>query len=157
MISAKFIPQIYKSIPDILRNGPKGIILSFLNSKRNKAIGKAIKVAKKILQIAIGYPITSPIRNINLMSPPPKDSCLNIMSPTFLTRYIVANEPKPARTFRVVSYRPQSIISRIIIAKEAKIKTSSNIIIYSISLIIMVIKLDTKMRAIISSSDKSKT
>ena len=32
------------------KNGPNGIILSFLESKKNNAIGKAINVAKKMVK-----------------------------------------------------------------------------------------------------------
>ena len=63
----------------MLRNGPNGIIFSLLDSNIMIAIGKAMKVAKKIVQIDIGKPKTIPNRNINLISPPPKDSFLNTL------------------------------------------------------------------------------
>ena len=55
IMSVKLIPQIYKIIAAILKNGPKGIMLSFLDTSKNKAIGNAINVARKILHIAISY------------------------------------------------------------------------------------------------------
>ena len=53
-MSVKVRPQIYKRMADILKNGPKGIMLSFFVISKNKAIGKAINVAKKMLHTAIG-------------------------------------------------------------------------------------------------------
>ena len=58
----------------ILKNGPKGIMLSFLLNNIYIAIGKAINVAKKMVQTLSGKPITNPERNINLISPPPSYS-----------------------------------------------------------------------------------
>lgn len=53
IMSVNVIPQMYNNMADILRNGPKGIILSFLDINKYSAIGKAMKVAKKILQTDI--------------------------------------------------------------------------------------------------------
>ena len=78
IMSVNVNPHMYSNIAAMLKNGPNGIILSFFEIRRNSAIGKAINVAKKILHIDIAYPITNPIRNINFMSPPPSESCLNI-------------------------------------------------------------------------------
>lgn len=62
------------NIAAILRNGPKGIIFSLSENKMIKATGKAMKVAKNIVQIDIGNPNTIPNKNINFISPPPRDS-----------------------------------------------------------------------------------
>ena len=56
-----------------------------------------------------------------------------------------------------VLYKPISTISIKIIAKIAIINTSSNIIMYSISLIIIIIRLDTNIKATISSKVKPNT
>ena len=90
----------------MLRNGPKGIILSLLVINITKAIGKAMNVAKKMLHIDKGYPKTKPIRNISLISPPPSDSCLNIISPIFFIANIVINDPVALNTLIAVSLIP---------------------------------------------------
>ena len=87
----------------ILKKGPNGIILSFLEINRNKAIGNAMNVAKNMLHIDIEYPITNPIKNINFISPPPSDSCLNMMSPSCFISNMVANAPTPDNILIVVS------------------------------------------------------
>lgn len=79
----------------MLRNGPNGIIFSLLDSNIMIAIGKAMKVAKKIVQIDIEKPKTIPNRNINLISPPPKDSFLNTLSPSIFMAYITIKAPIP--------------------------------------------------------------
>lgn len=79
----------------ILRKGPKGITLSLLEKRINKATGKAIKVAKKIVIIDIGKPNTKPNKNINFISPPPKDSFLKALSPKTLIKYIARKAPTP--------------------------------------------------------------
>ena len=116
-----------------------------------------MNVAKKILHTAIGYPSTNPTKNINFISPPPRDSCLNIKSPNFFIKSIVANEPIPDSMQIDVLYKPILTISIKIIAKIAIINTSSNIIMYSISLIIIIIRLDTNIKATISSKVKPNT
>ena len=155
--SSKVNPQIYKIIAAILRNGPKGIILSFLKINKARAIGNAMKVAKNILHTDIGYPITKPTKNINLISPPPSDSCLKIRSPSFFISSIVINAPTPDKTHNEVLYSPISNISTIIMAVMAKINTSSKIIIYSMSLMMIVIRLETNIKAVINFSSKPKT
>ena len=62
------------NIAAILRNGPKGIIFSLSENKIISATGKAMNVAKKIVQIDIGNPKTIPNKNIYFISPPPRDS-----------------------------------------------------------------------------------
>ena len=95
IISLKFIPQISNNMAAIHKKGPKGIILSLLLNNMIKAIGNAIKVAKNIVQIDIEYPKTKPKTNNSFMSPPPKDSFLNILSPIILIVYIVKNDKAP--------------------------------------------------------------
>lgn len=87
--------DINKIIAAILKKGPKGIIFSLSENKISNATGKAIKVAKNIVQIDIGNPITNPKRNINLMSPPPSDSFLKALSPNILMAYIAKKAPTP--------------------------------------------------------------
>ena len=53
MISANVNPHIYKMIADMLKNGPNGMILSFLVISNIGAIGNAMNVAKKILHTDI--------------------------------------------------------------------------------------------------------
>ena len=95
--------MINNIIDAILKNGPNGIILSFFVINKIKAIGKARNVAKNMLHTAISYPITNPIKNINLISPPPSDSCLNIASPNFFIKNNVRNAPAPQSIFNEAS------------------------------------------------------
>ena len=82
-------------IAAILRKGPKGMIFSLLEKRIIKATGKAMNVARKIVIIAIGKSRTRPKRNINLMSPPPRDSFLKALSPRILIAYITKKAPIP--------------------------------------------------------------
>ena len=82
-------------IAAMLKKGPKGITFSLSENRMSSATGKAIKVAKKMVQIDIGNPITKPKRNINLMSPPPRDSFLKALSPKILMAYIAKKAPTP--------------------------------------------------------------
>ena len=95
-ISVKLNFDTKRRIAAMLKNGPNGIIFSLSENKMNKAIGKAINVAKKIVQIDIGKPSTNPNKNINLISPPPRDSFLNALSPNILIPYIKMKDPTPA-------------------------------------------------------------
>lgn len=95
IISVKVTPDIFIKIADIHKNGPKGIRLSLLLNRTYIAIGKAMNVARKIVNTDIGYPRTRPKRNISFISPPPRDSFLNIASPTNLTAYIVRKAKHP--------------------------------------------------------------
>ena len=54
IISINLLPKINNIKADILKNGPKGIILSFFLIIKYIAIGKAIKVAKNMEHILIG-------------------------------------------------------------------------------------------------------
>ena len=60
------------------------------------AIGKAIKVAKKISHIDKEYPSTRPNRNISFISPPPIESFLNKKFPNSLIKYIIVNIINPS-------------------------------------------------------------
>ena len=54
IISINFIPKINNIKADILKKGPKGIMLSFFLITKYMAIGKAINVAKNMEHILIG-------------------------------------------------------------------------------------------------------
>ena len=88
------------------RKGPKGIRLSLLLKRRYMAIGKAIKVAKKISHIDKEYPSTKPNRNISFISPPPILSLLNSLSPSNFIIYIVAKAKTADSTFSAVKVNP---------------------------------------------------
>lgn len=93
--SVNFIFDTIINIAAMLRNGPKGMIFSLSENKMIRATGKAIKVAKKIVHIDIGNPNTIPNKNINLMSPPPRDSFLKALSPIHFMAYIARKAPIP--------------------------------------------------------------
>ena len=63
IIFSKSILDINIIIPDILKNGPNGIILSLFVNNIIRAIGNAINVAKNIVQIASGKSNTNPNKN----------------------------------------------------------------------------------------------
>ena len=94
-MSVKFNLDTNRRIAAMLKNGPKGITFSLSENKINKATGKAIKVAKKMVQIDIGKLKTKPNKNINLMSPPPNDSFLKTLSPNIFREYMAKNAPIP--------------------------------------------------------------
>ena len=128
------------------RKGPKGIRLSLLLKRRYMAIGKAIKVAKKISHIDKEYPSTSPNRNISFISPPPILSLLKRRSPINLITYIVIKARMAAKILLTVNSKPNNDRYNIIISIQDEAIISSNIIIYSISLIMIIIKDDMNPR-----------
>ena len=52
-------------------------------------------MAKNIVQIDSGKFKTKPTKNISLISPPPSDYFLNILSPNILSVYIETKAPTP--------------------------------------------------------------
>ena len=54
IISINFIPKINNIKADMLKNGPKGIMLSFFLMTKYMAIGNAINVAKNMEHTLIG-------------------------------------------------------------------------------------------------------
>ena len=115
------------------------------------AIGNAINVARKILHIDSGQPITKPNKNINFISPPPILSLLNRWSPINLMTYIVIKAKIADKILLTVNSKPNNDKYNIIIIIQDDAITSSNIIMYSISLIITTIKDDIKIKLIINS------
>ena len=80
-------------IADNDRYGPNGIMLLLFLTKLIIDNGSAMNDAINIVTIDISNPKTNPIKNNNLISPPPKLSFLNIQSPISLNKYRVKNEP----------------------------------------------------------------
>ena len=155
-MSVKLIFETKIRIAAILKKGPKGIIFSLFENKIIMATGKAIKVAKKMVQIDIGNPNTKPNKNISLMSPPPRDSFLKALSPNNFKEYMAIKAPIPEYMWYAASSKPSPNIYIIIITRVETINTSSNIIMYSISLTITIIRLEVKINAINKSNDNSK-
>ena len=79
----------------ISKKGPKGITLSLLLKYKINDKGRAIKLDKKIVNKLIQGPKEHPIKNINFISPPPKDSFLKIKLPNNISKYIIRNAPNP--------------------------------------------------------------
>ena len=98
----------------------------------NKEIGKAIKEAINIIKIPNKGDNTCPITNINLISPPPKDSFLNIILPSIIIAYINTNKHNPDMT-PLMAYKIPLLIELIMMKYPVKkINTSSGIIIRNI-------------------------
>jgi hypothetical protein len=66
--------------PDI-KKGPKGISFCVLDKEQYIAYGKAKKDPNTNETILNLIPRTNPNKTDNFMSPPPIDSCLNILLP----------------------------------------------------------------------------
>jgi len=79
-----------------IKYGPKGISddFSFFNVTY-KAIGNARNAPIAIVNNPNCHPKINPKRKLNLISPPPRLSFLNIKSPNILNKYITANVIKP--------------------------------------------------------------
>ncbi len=82
----------------IKRNGPKGIIFSLSLYKRNKEIGKAIKLPKKMENVPSKGSRMSPKTKSILTSPPPRLSFLNTFSPKTIIKYISPKRNMPLKT-----------------------------------------------------------
>ena len=85
----------------INKNGPYGITLSLLLKYKINDNGSAIKLDKKIVNKLIQGPNEQPMKNINLMSPPPKDSFLNIKFPSNINKYITTKDPTPYPKYNI--------------------------------------------------------
>ena len=79
------------------RKGPNGIILSFLEKRKNSDDGSAIKADKASDAIETNGAFIIPSIPISFISPPPKDSSLNKKFPSFIIRYININIKSPYR------------------------------------------------------------
>ena len=112
----------------MIRKGPKGINLVFFLNNIINEIGNAIKLPKNITNKLGSGDKTSPITNINLISPPPKDSFLNKKFPNNIIVYIMQNIINPLNICTKVAITP--LLSVNIIKKYAvkNINTSSGII-----------------------------
>ena len=90
-------------------------------------------------------------KNINFISPPPILSLLKRWSPINLITYIVIKAKIADKILLTVNSKPNNDKYNIIIIIQDDAIISSNIIMYSISLIITTIKDDIKIKLIINS------
>jgi hypothetical protein len=111
----------------ISKKGPYGITLSLLLKYKINDNGNAIKLDKKIVNKLIQGPNTHPIKNINLISPPPRDSFLKIKLPNNISKYITIKDKKPYPKNSKALPNPLKIILAITIRIVKKTVTSSGI------------------------------
>ena len=109
------------------KKGPYGITLSLLLKYKINDNGKAIKLDKKIVNKLIQGPNTQPMKNINLISPPPSDSFLKIKFPNNINKYIMIKDKKPYPKNSKALPNPLKIILAITIRIVKKTVTSSGI------------------------------
>ena len=88
------------------KKGPYGITLSFLRSNKTNENGNARKLEINIDTKLIQVPTAHPIKNINFISPPPKDSFLNKKFPSSISAYIDIKAIKPNSKNKQASPKP---------------------------------------------------
>ena len=138
----------------ISKNGPYGITLSLLLKYKINDNGNAIKLDKKIVNKLIQGPNAHPIKNINLISPPPSDSFLKIKLPNNINKYITTNDKIPYPKNSKALPNPLKINLARIIDIEKNTVTSSGITKKLESLTITITKKEDTTRAITSSNPK---
>ena len=121
-------------LKNIIRNaikikGPKGIMCSLFLYNKYKDIGKAIKLAKKIVTNPKKGSNIRPKTNNSFTSPPPNDSFLNKILPSFINKYININKETPLINAKKTPLIPFNINFSINIIILNITSTSSGIII----------------------------
>ena len=132
----------------INKNGPNGITFSLFLYNSIREIGNAIKLPKNTDKVPSSGSRINPKTNIIFMSPPPKLSFFSSLFPINIIIYKIANKSIPVSTCFRAPRTPKLRIWIIIKYIEKKIRTSSGIIKYVISLTTTIINNDTIPKAI---------
>ena len=123
----------YRNRKLVTKNGPNGTKFWCFFHNISIDIGKARKLAINITIIPKNGFNTSPITNINLISPPPKVSFLNKAFPNIIIPYIKANSIIPDNKWNNEEITPLNIVFIIKKYPVKNINTSSGITKYDMS------------------------
>ncbi len=110
------------------KNGPNGTTCDFVVLTAINDIGNPINAPATIDIMAFGNPNIKPKMANNFISPPPIDSCLNIISPIFFNRNITINAINADNNAYGIDLIPFMNIFSININTPKNINTSSEII-----------------------------
>ena len=134
------IPNRYTNKVPPKRNGPKGNISDFFTYIEYKENGNAITLPTKIANKALDIPRTLAIKNISLISPPPKVSFPKILLHISINNKRIPTKTKPdTKYIKALSSGRKIKLSRVISIEHTRV-TSSGIIIYLPSDTITIIK-----------------